>query len=64
MFELSEDHLQIRNLARDFARGEVLPGAVRRDRDHAFPADLIPQMAEMGFMGMFVPERWGGSRLA
>ncbi len=61
MFELSEDHLQIRNLARDFARNEVLPGAAARDRSHAFPAELVAQLAEMGFMGMFVPEQWGGA---
>lgn len=63
MFELSEDHLQIRNLARDFARNEVLPGAQERDRTHAFPAGLVAQLAEMGFMGMFVPEQWGGAGL-
>ena len=63
MYELSEEHLQIRDLARDFARNEIMPGAPRRDREHAFPADLVPQLAEMGFMGMFVPEKWGGAGL-
>lgn len=61
MFDLSDDHLQIRNLARDFARGEILPGAAARDKSHEFPAELVRQLAEMGFMGMFVPEQWGGA---
>jgi len=61
MFELSEEHQQIRDLARDFARNEVLPGAMARDRSHAFPADLVRQLGEMGFMGMFVPDEWGGA---
>ena len=63
MFELSDDHLQIRSLARDFARGEIMPGAMARDRSHEFPRELVNQLGEMGFMGMFVPERWGGAGL-
>jgi alkylation response protein AidB-like acyl-CoA dehydrogenase len=63
MFELSSDHRQIRDLARDFARNEVLPGAAERDRTHAFPAEIFAQLAEMGFMGMFVPEAYGGAGL-
>ena len=61
MFELSEQHLEIRNLARDFARNEILPGAMARDRSHEFPKALVGQLAEMGFMGLFVPEQWGGA---
>ena len=61
MFELSEEHRQIRDLARDFARGEVLPGAGDRDKSHAFPAALIDQLGEMGFMGMFVDPEYGGA---
>lgn len=61
MFELSEDHQAIREMARDFARGEVLPGATERDRTHAFPAGLVAQMAELGLLGVFVPEEYGGS---
>jgi alkylation response protein AidB-like acyl-CoA dehydrogenase len=63
MFELSSDHRQIRDLARDFARNEVLPGAAERDRTHAFPKEIFAQLAEMGFMGMFVPEAYGGAGL-
>ncbi len=61
MFELPEDHQQIRDLARDFARNEILPGAPQRDRTHAFPADLVAAMSEMGFMGMFVPPDYNGA---
>ncbi len=63
MFELPEQVQDIQNLARDFARGEILPGASERDRTHAFPADLVRQLGEMGFMGMFVPEEYGGTGL-
>ncbi|MFT4977333.1 MAG: butyryl-CoA dehydrogenase [Myxococcota bacterium] len=61
MFELPEEVQAIQGLARDFARGEVLGGAQERDRTHEFPRDLINQMGEMGFMGMFVPEAYGGA---
>ncbi|MCB9762870.1 MAG: acyl-CoA dehydrogenase family protein [Alphaproteobacteria bacterium] len=63
MFELSEDTQQIRDLARDFARSEVIPGAAERDRTHEFPAELAAQLGEMGFLGMFVPEEYGGAGL-
>ena len=63
MFELSEDHLAIRDMARDFARNEVLPGAMERDRSHQFPADLVASLAELGLLGVFVPEEYGGSGL-
>ena len=63
MFELSEDVQQIQDLARDFARNEILPGAAERDRSHEFPAALLAQLAEMGFLGMFIPEEYGGTGL-
>lgn len=61
MFELSEEHCQIRDLARDFARGEVMPGAAERDKTHEFPAGLVQQLGELGFMGMFVDPEYGGA---
>jgi alkylation response protein AidB-like acyl-CoA dehydrogenase len=63
MFDLSEESKQIRDLARDFARNEILPGATERDRSHVFPAALVGQLAEMGFLGMFVPQEYGGAGL-
>lgn len=64
VFELPEDVRDIQNLARDFARSEILPGAAARDRAHSFPAELTAKLAEMGFLGMFVPEAYGGSGLS
>ncbi len=64
MFELPDDIKEIQNLARDFARNEVMPGAAKRDHDHIYPAELVAQLGEMGFMGMFVPEQYGGAGLS
>jgi len=61
MFELGAEQLQIQSLARDFARGEILPGAMERDQTHEFPADIIRQLGEMGFLGMFMPPEYGGA---
>ncbi len=63
MFQLTDEQTAIRDLARDFARGEILPGAAERDRTHAFPAEIVAQLGEMGFLGMFVPEAYGGTGL-
>ncbi len=63
MFELSDDHRAIRDHAREFARNEVLPGATERDRTHTFPVELVAQLAEQGFLGMFVPEEYDGAGL-
>lgn len=63
MFELSEDYAAIRDMAREWARGEVMPGAMERDRTHEFPEELVAQMAELGLLGVFVPEEYGGSGL-
>jgi butyryl-CoA dehydrogenase len=63
MFTLPEETQEIREMAREFAREEILPGAIERDRTHAFPSALIGQLGEMGFMGMFVPEEYGGAGL-
>ena len=58
---LTEEQQQIRDAARDFAQGALAPGAAQRDRDHAFPRDALRQMGELGFLGMLVPEAYGGS---
>ncbi len=64
MFELPEESRQILHLARDFAREVILPGAAERDQSHAYPAEIIRQMGEMGFLGMFVPEAYGGAGMS
>lgn len=59
---LTEEQEQIRDMAREFARDVLAPGAAARDRDHAFPRDELTQMGELGFLGMLVPEAHGGSQ--
>ena len=63
MFQLSEDHIAIRDMARDFARNVIAPGAAARDQSSSFPHDLFAQLAELGLTGVFVPEEYGGSGL-
>ncbi len=58
---LTEQQIQIRDMARDFARERLLPGASERDVSHAFPKDELKEMGELGFLGMLVPEAYGGS---
>jgi butyryl-CoA dehydrogenase len=59
--QLSEEQLMIQHMARDFSREQVLPGAARRDREKEFPAEVLAQMAELGFMGMMAPDEYGGA---
>jgi len=61
MFELPEQAQQIQELAREFARAEILPGSTERDRSKEFPTELVKTLGEMGFMGMFVPEEYQGA---
>jgi len=58
---LSEQQIQIRDMARDFARERLALGAAERDISHAFPKDELREMGELGFLGMLVPEAYGGS---
>lgn len=58
---LSEDQTMIRDAARSFARDRLAPHAAEWDRESRFPAEAIAEMGELGFMGMLVPEEWGGS---
>lgn len=60
---LTDTQEQIRDTARDFARERLAPGAAKRDAEHAFPRDELAEMGALGFMGMLVPEEWGGSDL-
>ena len=60
---LTEEQLLIQRTARDFATKEVLPQAAKNDEAHRFPADLVARMAELGFLGMAVPEQYGGAGL-
>ncbi len=60
-FELSQDHEDFRNVVRDFAQREVAPHVARWDREHHFPAELVPIMGELGLFGLVVGEEYGGS---
>ena len=59
-FELSEEHLMIRDAARDFARTELLPGVIDRDNEQKFPADGVKKMGELGFLGMMTNPTYNG----
>ena len=60
-FSLTEEHLMIRDAARDFAQNELLPGVIERDNKQEFPQELIQKMGELGFMGIMVDPKYGGS---
>ena len=60
-FSLSEEHLMIREAARDFAQNELLPGVIERDNAQSFPDELVKKMGELGFMGIMVDPKYGGS---
>lgn len=60
-FDLSQEQLLIRNLAREFAEGEVAPGAAERDKTGRFPLELVRKMGELGLMGIPFPEEYGGT---
>ena len=59
--ELSEEHLMIRQAARDFAINELKPGVIERDEHQKFPAEQIKKMGELGFMGIMVAPQYGGA---
>lgn len=58
---LTEEQAMIRDMARQFARERLAPGAAERDRTHRFPAEELREMGELGLLGMVVPEEWGGA---
>ncbi|MCY7291402.1 MAG: acyl-CoA dehydrogenase family protein, partial [Ferruginibacter sp.] len=59
-FQLTEEHLMIRQAARDFAQNECLPGVIERDELQRFPKEQIMKLASLGFMGMMVDPAYGG----
>ncbi|GGZ56931.1 MULTISPECIES: acyl-CoA dehydrogenase [Mesonia] len=59
-FKLTEEHLMIRDAARDFAKAELLPGVIERDNKQEFPAEQVKKMGELGFLGMMVSPEYGG----
>ncbi|MDX1437424.1 MAG: acyl-CoA dehydrogenase, partial [Anaerolineales bacterium] len=62
-FLLNDEHRMIRQAARDFAQGEIAPIAAEFDESGEFPLETIRKMGQMGFMGIEVPEDYGGAGL-
>ena len=59
--QLTEEQTLVQKTAADFARHEVLPVAAQLDREHRHPKELVARMAELGFLGIAVPEAYGGA---
>lgn len=57
---LTDEQREIAGVARQFARERLLPFAADWDREHRFPAEALAEMGQLGFLGMLVPEQWGG----
>lgn len=59
-FKLTEEHIMIRDAARDFAKSELWPGVIERDEKQIFPAAQVKKMGELGFLGMMASPEYGG----
>ena len=60
-FELSPEQREIQALAREFAAAEIEPHAAEWDREHRFPKEVFSKLAELGLMGVCVPDEYGGA---
>lgn len=60
-FNFTEEQLAVRDAAREFAQKELLPGVIERDEKQLFPKEQIKALGELGFMGMMVDPKYGGS---
>jgi len=60
-FGLTDEQKQLRRTVREFAEGEILPHVMEWDEASKFPLELIPKLAEMGFLGVIFPEKYGGA---
>ena len=61
IFTLSDEHMAVKEAAREFAQKELLPGVIERDTKMIFPKEFVQKMGEMGFLGMMVSPEYGGS---
>src|SRR5438067_12173536 len=59
-FDLSGEHELVRSTVREFARERIAPVAAELDREHRFPYDIVSELAELGLMGMPIPEEYAG----
>ena len=62
-FQLTEEQLMIQAAARDFAQNDCKPGVIERDEHQKFPAEQVKKLGELGFLGMMVDPKYGGSGL-
>src|ERR1700749_106505 len=60
-FQLTEEQIAVQMAARDFAKNELLPGVIERDEKQKFPVEQIKKLGELGFLGMMVDPKYGGS---
>ena len=60
-FELPETHRQLRDVVRDFCEKEVRPHAIEWDKEERFPKEIVPKLAELGLLGIRIPEEYGGA---
>ncbi len=60
-FDLTEEQRLVRDTARDFAAREIAPKAAEIDKSGRWPAEIVAKMAELGFLGMAIPEEYGGA---
>jgi alkylation response protein AidB-like acyl-CoA dehydrogenase len=58
---LTDEQVMVRDMVRAFAEEQIRPGAAERDRTEEFPENIFRQMGELGLLGMFVPEEYGGA---
>src|SRR5207253_7414327 len=61
VFDLSADQREIQALVREFAQSEVAPNAGEWDRQHGFPRELLGKLADLGLLGVCIPEEYGGA---
>src|SRR4026207_1718782 len=62
-FELSDELIAVRDVAREFAEKEIAPSAAKDDREKNFRGDLVKKMGELGFYGTMIPDLYGGNGL-
>jgi len=58
---LSEEHISVAEMCKEFSDSEVAIGAAARDKDHTYPKELVSRMAELGLMGVSISSNYGGS---
>ena len=60
-FDLTQEHELVRRTVREFAESRIAPVAEQLDREHRFPYEIVADLAELGLMGMTIPEEYGGA---